>query len=104
MMRPPGKCCPIDAPSKFEELRETLRTRRLAASLEMTRDESSKAAHEKGQASLEFLLVGIVLMALIGALSSLWHFISKGGLSQLIEESASHGVGDLGGVFDALLF
>lgn len=60
--------------------------------------------HEEGQASLEYLLVGIILLSLMGALAALWHFISSGRLTRLIEASTSHGANDLGGLFDVLLF
>lgn len=60
--------------------------------------------HEDGQASLEYLLVGLVLLSLMGALSALWHFTSSGRLTQLIESGSSHALSSMGGVFDALLF
>lgn len=63
-----------------------------------------KRLHEKGQASVEYLLVGLVLIALMGALAALWRFASTGQLSALTEVSASHALDSVGGVFDALLF
>lgn len=59
---------------------------------------------EQGQATLEYLLVGIVLIAMMGALAALWRFASDGRLSQLVESRASHALPGVGGVFDALLF
>lgn len=59
---------------------------------------------EGGQASLEYLVVGLVFIAFMGALAALWRFISTGGLSSLMQASASHALGCAGGVFDALLF
>lgn len=59
---------------------------------------------EQGQATLEYLLVGVVLMSSLGTLAALWRFVSTGGMSRLIEASASHATSGLGGLFDALLF
>lgn len=59
---------------------------------------------EGGQASIEYLLVGLVLIALMGALAALWHFTSSGGLTALLEQSASHAMNTVGGWCDALLF
>lgn len=61
-------------------------------------------AHEHGQATLEYLLVGLVLIALMGTLAALWHFFSSGSASTLIETSASHAMTDQRGITDALLF
>lgn len=59
---------------------------------------------EKGQASVEYLVVGLVFIALMGALAALWRFIATGGLSSLMQANASHALGTAGGIFDALLF
>lgn len=59
---------------------------------------------EGGQASVEYLLVGLVLIALMGALAALWRFISTGGATRLMEQGASHALASAGGIFDALLF
>ncbi|MEI3376846.1 MAG: hypothetical protein V8R08_03290 [Coriobacteriales bacterium] len=59
---------------------------------------------EKGQASVEYLVVGLAFIALMGALAALWRFVATGGLSSLMEASASHALGTMGGLFDALLF
>lgn len=59
---------------------------------------------EGGQASVEYLLVGLVLVSLMGALAALWRFISSGGLTRLIESNASHAMGSIGGICDALFF
>lgn len=61
-------------------------------------------ANERGQASFEYLLVGLVLIALMGAFAALWQFFSAGSASALIESSASHAVTSIKGVSDALLF
>lgn len=59
---------------------------------------------EKGQASVEYLIVGLAFIAFMGALATLWRFIASGGLSSLMQAGASHGLGTAGGLFDALLF
>ncbi len=59
---------------------------------------------EKGQASVEYLVVGLAFIALMGALAALWRFVATGGLSSLMQASASHALGTMGGLFDALLF
>lgn len=59
---------------------------------------------EHGQASLEYLLVGLVLIASMGAMSALWRFASDGRLAHLVEASSSHALTGIGGVVDALLF
>lgn len=61
-------------------------------------------SREQGQASLEYAIVGVVLISIIGTLAALWRFFSTGRLSRLVEDSASHAMNNLGGVFDALLF
>ena len=59
---------------------------------------------ETGQASLEYLVVGIVLIAMIAALGALWRYAAEGGLAQLAASAGSHALDDVGGVADALLF
>lgn len=59
---------------------------------------------EKGQASVEYLVVGLAFIALMGALAAIWRFIASGGLSSLMQAGASHAIGTAGGLFDALLF
>lgn len=59
---------------------------------------------EKGQASVEYLVVGLAFIALMGVLAALWRFIATGDLSSLMQASASHAMGSMGGLFDALLF
>lgn len=59
---------------------------------------------ESGQASLEYLLVGIVLIALMGALAALWRFTAFGSMGTMLETNISHAIGQLGGLCDALLF
>lgn len=61
-------------------------------------------AGESGQASVEYLLVGLVLMALVVALAALWHATSDGSLAALVQQSASHALGQEGGIADALLY
>lgn len=59
---------------------------------------------EKGQASVEYLVVGLAFIALMGALAAIWRFIASGGLSSLMQAGASHALATAGGLFDALLF
>lgn len=59
---------------------------------------------ERGQATLEYMLTGLMLIAMIGALGALWRYASDGGFSQLLQASASHALAEAGGVADALLF
>lgn len=59
---------------------------------------------ERGQASVEYLVVALAFMAFMGALASLWRFIASGGLTSLMQAGASHAIGTAGGLFDALLF
>lgn len=59
---------------------------------------------ERGQASLEYLLVGLVLLALMGALAALWHFASSGNMTSLLEAHTSHAIDSIGGLCDAILF
>lgn len=59
---------------------------------------------EKGQASVEYLVVSLAFIALMGALAAIWRFIASGGLSSLMQAGASHAIDTAGGLFDALLF
>lgn len=59
---------------------------------------------ESGQASLEYLLVGLLLIAMISAVGALWQAVSSGGLSGLVEAHASHALAQMGGIVDASLF
>lgn len=59
---------------------------------------------ESGQASVEYMLVGLIMIAMMGALSALWRFVSEGGSSGLIQTNASHSMNDMGGLFDVLMF
>lgn len=63
-----------------------------------------KRLRETGQASVEYLVVGLAFMALMGALAALWRFIAAGGLSAFMQAGASHALESAGGLFDALLF
>ena len=59
---------------------------------------------ERGQATLEYLLVGLVLIVVVGALGALWRYASGGDLGTLANLAASHAVESVGGVVDALMF
>lgn len=57
-----------------------------------------------GQATLEFLLVGLVLMIMAVGLAALWHYSAQGKLGALVELHASHDVTAEGGAADVLAF
>lgn len=59
---------------------------------------------EDGQATVEYVVVAMVLVAGIVALGALWRFTSGDGAAQLVSASASHAVGEKGGLVDVLLF
>ena len=59
---------------------------------------------ERGQATLEFVVVGVVLVIACIGLASLWRFAGSGKLAELLLGSASHVVGQLGGVADVFMY
>lgn len=59
---------------------------------------------ESGQATLEYLLIGLVLISMIVALGALWQAVSDGTFTGLVEAHASHALTEIGGVVDAVLF
>ncbi len=59
--------------------------------------------HEAGQASLEFVLIGVVIMIVASALAILWHLSADGKFSTIISDSASHTI-SLGGAMDVFIF
>ena len=63
-----------------------------------------KRQAELGQASVEYLLVACVFVAMCCALGALWHAASEGRMARLAELNASHAVGQLGGALDVLLY
>ena len=63
-----------------------------------------RACDERGQAALEYLLVGLVLLAMIVALGALWRFIADDGMSHVLVDHSSHALQQPGGVVDALMF
>lgn len=58
---------------------------------------------EVGQASLEYLLVGTVLMVVAAGLAALWRFAADGRFEHLVDACASHAV-STGGALDVFLF
>ena len=58
---------------------------------------------ELGQASLEYLLVGTVLMVVAAGLAALWRFAADGRFDHLVDACASHAV-STGGALDVFLF
>ncbi len=59
---------------------------------------------ERGQASVEYLLVSIVLIAVIAGLGTLWRFFSDGKAFSFMRDGASHALTGLGGIVDVLMF
>lgn len=59
---------------------------------------------ESGQASLEYLLVGVVLLATIVGMGALWRFVSGDGLTTVVDACASHALSEMGGTADAFMF
>ncbi len=62
------------------------------------------AFSEAGQASLEYLLVGVALVATIAGMGALWRFVSGGELAATVDACASHALAETGGTVDALMF
>lgn len=59
---------------------------------------------EEGQATVEYAVVAVALMAGVVALGALWRFLSGGGATRLIAAGASHVVSEGGGLLDVLLY
>lgn len=59
---------------------------------------------EAGQASLEYLLVSLALVAMIAALGTLWHAVADGRFAEVAETGVSHALSMPEGVADALFF
>lgn len=59
---------------------------------------------ESGQASLEYLLVGVALLATIVGMGVLWRFVSGDGLTAAVDACASHALFEMGGAADVLMF
>lgn len=58
---------------------------------------------ESGQATLEYALVTMALLALVAGVAAIWRAAEHGVLIRLVEEAASHGL-DIAGAVDAALF
>lgn len=54
--------------------------------------------------SLEYLLVGVALVATIAGMGALWRFVSGGELAAIVDACASHALAETGGTVDALMF
>jgi len=59
---------------------------------------------ESGQATVEYLIVGVVLIIVIVGVAALWRFVSGGGLAALMASQPSHALGSLGGAADVLMY
>ena len=69
-------------------------------------DKNKKMQHlkdESGQAALEYLLIGVVIMIVASALAILWHLAADGKFSSIVSNSASHAVSS-GGTLDVFMF
>ncbi len=61
------------------------------------------ACSQVGQATVEYLLVGAVLIFIIVGMGALWRFVANGGLDSFVFSRISHSI--IGkGLVDALLF
>lgn len=72
------------------------------------RDGSIKGAREFGafesaQATLEYALCVLALLAMVVGVAAVWRAAEHGVLARLVEEAASHGL-DATGAIDAALF
>ena len=59
---------------------------------------------ESGQATVEYVIVGAALIAVIAACGSLWRFGSQGGFERVAQSHASHALEAQGGLVDVLLY
>ena len=59
---------------------------------------------ETGQATVEYLLVGLVVMIVVVVLAALWRYVGGGQLTGTLSMNAAYAVGTPGGAADALLF
>lgn len=59
---------------------------------------------ESGQATVEYVAIGVVLVALIAACGTLWRFGSEGGFARVAQVHASHAIDAQGGLVDVLLY
>lgn len=59
---------------------------------------------ESGQASVEYVAIGIALIVVIAACGSLWRFGSAGGFARIAQNHASHAIDAEGGLVDVLLY
>ena len=58
---------------------------------------------ERGQAALEYALVGVVVMVAVAGMGMLWRFVSDGRFDGIVFACASHAV-SVGGALDVFLF
>lgn len=59
---------------------------------------------ERGQASVEYLVVGVALLVFIAGVAALWRYASGGAFANLAADHASHASNGVGGLVDALLY
>lgn len=59
---------------------------------------------ESGQATVEYVAIGVALIAVIAACGLLWRFGSQGGFEEITKDHASHAIEAKGGFVDVLLY
>ncbi len=59
---------------------------------------------EDGQATVEYLVVGTVIMIIVVGLAAVWNYASEGSLGTLIDAGASHALSTIGGLSDVMAF
>lgn len=59
---------------------------------------------ERGQATVEYLVVGVVIILFAAGLAVFWKYLSSSGFHDVVAQNASHDAGTVGGVADALLY
>ncbi|MCD8200427.1 MAG: hypothetical protein LUD25_05715 [Coriobacteriaceae bacterium] len=57
-----------------------------------------------GQATVEYLVVGTVIMIIVVGLAAVWNYASDGSLGTLIDAGASHALSTIGGLSDVMAF
>lgn len=59
---------------------------------------------DRGQATLEYLVVGLALIVFIAGIAALWRYFEGPGPADLASGSVSHSADDVRGLADALLY
>lgn len=59
---------------------------------------------ESGQASVEYVAIGVAIIVVVVACGALWRFGSEGGFARVAQSHASHAIEEAGGLVDVLLY